>query len=92
MENIQIPERLEKIFSACRTAENEFLSWVANDDGLTMAASDGLSIVRVIEKKALELSCSEFANWFPKWSGSVFDCDTGTESDLVCAVYQTIDD
>ncbi len=90
MENIKIPERLRKIFSACDAAENEFNSWVANDGGLTMAASDGLSIVNVIRNQATELSYSEFEDWFPKWASSSFDCDSGTEDDLISAIYQTM--
>ena len=90
MENIKMPERLKKIFSACDGAENKFLSWTANDGGLTMAASDGLSMVNTIRDQATKLSCNEFEDWFMKWAGDGFDCDTGTEDDLISEIYETI--
>jgi len=67
-------------------AASEYRDWTAEDGGLTMAASDGLSTIHTIRHKASHLSFQDFQAWWDKWVGDLSDTSTGTEQDLLSSV------
>ncbi|MCK5319772.1 hypothetical protein KAJ61_00095 [Candidatus Parcubacteria bacterium] len=75
-------EAIKKIKEIKTDVEN---NWTANDGGLTMAASDVLSLANSLEK---EIEKGERPDWVDDEEDARFNTDTGTESDLYDIAYE----
>ena len=61
-------------------------SWTANDGGLTWAATDLLTQASAVERFLSQGDKKGLIRWVGP--DGEFNCDTGPETDLVCAALQ----
>jgi hypothetical protein len=85
----------EAILTIVKEVSTEASEWVANDGGLTIAASDILDQCSVIRNRLAHLNFIDFSRWFKKWVGGwdgALSCSTNLEAELIQGTWWVLDD
>jgi hypothetical protein len=85
----------EAVLAIVKNVSTEVQGWVANDEGLTMSASDILDQCSVIRNRINNLNFTDFSRWFKKWVGGwdgAMKCSTSAEAELIQGTWWVLDD